>query len=395
MAKIDRVFQEVVNRAVESVPVKELKGNFLGQVKAADANTAIKEAVNETAERVGAEIQANYTKAFVTRLPNGDSVTTTPELNGILRETFSTDSATGKRYMSHYERTTTKGTYEIDLNPDGTYKSSTIKSPNGTRTRVYTNGKFQKPQFVEDWMNLEKAHEANKGRIISHSEEKSTRTFGDVTGEVNYINNHFADGSSELVVTSSSGEGLEKSIALSNGDSIHKNLQSGVTTFRKVVKPKPGKYINDAVIPVAYHTDKTTGQTSTAIVTKTMDELGRDVREIEMNFAPYTEIKAGKFVYTLESDGGPYANRVKGKLISGSFEVSAGNETKTVVYKNGKLIVNGKELTGENLRELGYRPNGTTSEEYGFELLFNRALEDARIGKDFNLAKYSHLWNNM
>ena len=144
MTKVDRVFQDVVKRAVESVPVKELKGNFLGQVKASDANTAIKEAVNETAERVGAEIQANYTKPFITRLPNGDTVTTTPELNGILRETFTTDSVTGNRYMSHYERTTTKGTYEVDLNPDGTYASSTIKAPKGTKTRPYTNGRYQK-----------------------------------------------------------------------------------------------------------------------------------------------------------------------------------------------------------------------------------------------------------
>lgn len=390
MAKVDRVFQDVVKRAAESVQVKELKGNILGSVKAGEANAAVKEAVSETAERVGAEIQANYTKPFITRLPNGNVVTTTPELNGILRETVSTNSE-GKQFLSHYERTTTKGTYEIDLNPDGTYKSSTIKTPKGTKTRPYINGRYQKPVEVRDWTDLEKAHEANKGRITEHSESRDTERFGDVTVNVNRISNKFADGSSEFVKTSDTGKVLSKDITFPNGDMAHKNYETGVTYYMR----DRGKF-GQSTIPVTSHTDEITGAQSSAIVRKVFDEFGRDVREIEMNFANYTGIKVDKFVYTLERDGGPYSNRVSGKLISGSFDISGqARDIKKVVYTDGKLFVDGKELDGTALRELGYRPNGTTSAEYGFELLFNQALKHARIGEDFNLAKYSHLWANM
>ena len=396
MTKVDRVFQDVVKRAVESVPVKELKGNFLGQVKASDANTAIKEAVNETAERVGAEIQANYTKPFITRLPNGDTVTTTPELNGILRETFTTDSVTGNRYMSHYERTTTKGTYEVDLNPDGTYQSSTIKTPKGTKTRPYTNGRYQKALEVSDWADLEKAHEANKGRIIKHDESIGTKSAGSATVNVKYISNNFADGSSECITTSDTGAVLSKNITFPNGDTAVKDLTNGVTYFRRKVKNKPGQIIADSYIPVTIHKDAITGDSSSAIVRKNMDEFGRDVREVEMNFANYTGIKADKFVYTLERDGGPYSKAVKGRLISGSFDITRqAGDIKKVVYKDGKLIVDGKELDGTALRELGYRKDGATSEEYGFELLFKKALEHARISEAFYLPKYASTWDKM
>ena len=395
MTKIDRVFQGVVKRAAESVQVTELKGNFLGQVKAADANTAVKDAVSKTAERVGAEIQAAYTKQFITRLPNGDVVTTTPELNGILRETVS-NNAGGKPFLSHYERTTTKGTYEIELNPDGTYKSSTIKTPKGTKTRTYVNGRFENPKTVSDWADLEKAHEANKGRIIKHNESRGTESYGSGCVEFNYISNEFADGSTEFIKTTTAGEVLSKNITFPNGDMAVKDIKNGVTYFSRKLKPKPGQIIADSYVPVTIHKDMVTGDTSSAIVRKTMDEFGRDVREIEMNFANYTGIKADKFVYTLERDGGPYSNAVKGRLISGSFDITGqAGDIKKVVYKDGKLIVDGKELDGTALRELGYRPNGTTSAEYGFELLFNKALAHARISESFNLARHSSRWNYM
>lgn len=387
MVRVDE-FNTVVQRGLEKTILPQVKKNMLGMTKVEEAERAIEVAVKNTADSVGQEILATYNKVKVINHPNGEYTNVTTLLDGTLNETYYPRIA-GEERLKRYSRTTSKGTYTIDYDENGTITGSGITFPNGkSKYTSRVGGHLPKFDTVENLIKMEEKHELTKGRAI---EIKSFNT--DSGFKRRYGQCHVAKFENGNVVNSyfdNLGNNYLVDIILHNGDQIEKLPEAGVTRFRKALKNKM-----DGYFPSAYHINPKTGERSETTIKKGFDSVfNREVVDVEYKIAPSAKIIVNELKYSAPTvERGQW---VSPELLSGKF-ISA-TEGK-VEIKGNRLFINDKGQEEKDINAIFDRLDPENkfgrNNKKAFELLLQNALENDGVSKELFLPSMSGMWHNM
>ena len=384
MVRVDE-FNAVVQRGLEKTVLPQVKKNMLGMTKVDDAVKAVKVAANNAAVSVGHEILATYNNARVINGIGGNHTDVVSTLDGITSKTYT--NFHGEDVLTRYSRTTSKGTYTIDYDLDGTIKGTSITLPNGTSK--YTpriGGKLPKLNTVENAIKLEEKHNLTRGRAIETKSWDTDSSNFSRRGKCNFAK--FENGDEVHTCVDSNGNIYRTIIALKNGGMIEKYPESNVTLLRNELKSKMDFYY-----PAAYHINPKTGERTETTVKKVFDPIfNSEVMEVEYKMAPSAKMFVHEMKYSAPTVEGH--RWTTPELLAGKFESATEGK---VELKGNRLFINDKEqedihaifdrLDPENK----FGRNGRKA----FELLLQNALEHDGASKELFLPSKAGLWHNM
>ena len=387
MVRVDE-FNAVVQRGLEKTVLPQVKKNMLGMTKVEEAVKAVEVAAKNAADSVGQEILATYNKAKIINHANGEYTKVTSPLDGTLNETFYPKRA-GEEHIKRYSRTTSKGTYTIDYDLDGTIKGTSITLPNGTSK--YTpriGGKLPKLNTVENAIKLEEKHNLTRGRAIeTKSWDTDSSTFSR-RGKCNVAK--FENGDQVNTYVDSNGNVYRTIIELKNGGMIEKYPEANVTLLRNELKSRMDFYY-----PAAYHINPKTGERTETTVKKVFDPIfNSEVMEVEYKMAP----SAKMFVHEMKYSA-PTVERSRWttpELLAGKFESATEGK---VELKGNRLFINDKEQETDDIFAIFDRLEPENkfhrNNKHAFELLMQNALEHDGASKELFLPSKAGLWHNM
>lgn len=386
MVRVDE-FNAVVQRGLDKTVLPQVKKNMLGMTKVEEAVKAVEVAAKNAADSVGQEILATYNKAKVINGIGGNHTKVESTLDGITSETYTYFH--GEDVLTRYSRTTTKGTYTIDYDLDGTIKGSGITLPNGkSKYTPRIGGKHPKLNTVENTIKLEEKHNLTRGRAIE------VRSFNTDSGfRRRYGQCHVAKFENGNVVNSyfdNLGNNYLVDIILHNGDQIEKLPEAGVTRFRKALKNKM-----DGYFPSAYHINPKTGERSETTIKKGFDSVfNREVVDVEYKIAPSAKISVHELKYSAPTvERGRWTTP---ELLAGKFESATEGK---VELKGNRLFINDKEQETDDIFAIFDRLDPENkfgrNNKKAFELLLQNALENDGVSKELFLPSMSGLWHNM
>lgn len=363
---VDKVFNSAMNRAVEKVNVPELKGGLLG-VKAEAANKAVKEAVSETAQRVGDEILATYNRVIVSRNRDGSLSRTTLGLNEVTFEKIENPGSIAE-FVSSYDRTTPRGRYIVEANENGITRTQ-ISSPTlGTRERIYIGRKVLKPVTVDEVQLLKAKHLETRGRIVSHKE--------DVYRGEKSISNVFENGSNESLTFGNDGK-LKSRFLYLDGDKryLYESCEDNITTYVTKIKAKD---CLDNFAPISYHENPLTGAISTLKVDKLNDDYGSPIIKASYEFPE--GLKNAEIIYSQQG----------ARFTSGRFESEKLGKVEVTPFK---FIVNGEEISRNDLAKMTGRDYNSDNGQF-IEAFLGKAMKEIGVSEKF-LPSYKACWTNL
>ena len=386
MVRVDG-FNATVQRGLEKTVLPQVRKNMLGMTKVEEAVNAVEIAAKNAADSVGREILATYNKAKVINGIGGNHTKVESTLDGITSETYTYFH--GEDVLTRYSRTTTKGTYTIDYDVDGTIKGSGITLPNGkSKYTPRIGGKLPKLNTVENAIKLEEKHNLTRGRAIeTKSWDTDSSTFSR-RGKCNAAK--FENGDEVNTYVDSNGNVYRTIIELKNGGMIEKYPEANVTLLRNELKSRMDFYY-----PAAYHINPKTGERTETTVKKVFDPiLNSEVMNVEYKMAPSAKMFVHEMKYSAPTvERGRWTTP---ELLAGKFESATEGK---VELKGNRLFINDKEQETDDIFAIFDRLEPENkfhrNNKHAFELLMQNALEHDGASKELFLPSKAGFWRNM